>query len=127
MSSRARGTDESPIPPTASQTRRENPGIPVCESSVDEEPVKNNHPVDSLPFGLTKMGLIEIYQTLQRVYPFPAGWAHGSWPMSRKFHPPVLEVVAGAILTQNVNWNNVEKALERMIQEGLVDVEPISR
>ncbi len=89
--------------------------------------MKNNHPVDSRPFGFTKMGLIEIYQTLQRAYPFPAGWAHGSWPMSRKFHPPGLEVVAGAILTQNVNWNNVEKALERMIQEGLVDVETISR
>ena len=73
------------------------------------------------------MGLIEIYQTLQQVYPFPAGWPRGNWPVSRKFHPYHLEVVAGAILTQNVNWNNVEKALERMIQEGLVDVETISR
>ena len=75
---------------------------------------------------LTKMGLIEIYQTLQQTYPFPAGWPRGDWPVRRKFHPPRLEVVAGAILTQIVNWNNVEKALERMILEGLVDVASIS-
>jgi endonuclease-3 related protein len=70
-------------------------------------------------------GLIAIYLSLKRVYPFPAGWPGGDWPVSGKFHPPRFEVVAGAILTQNVNWNNVEKALGRMVQEGLVDAEAI--
>ncbi|MEE8348294.1 MAG: endonuclease [Acidobacteriota bacterium] len=68
---------------------------------------------------------LQIYQALERIYPSPAGWPGGDWPVSRNFQPPGLEVVVGAILTQNVNWNNVEKALERMIQEGLVDEETI--
>ena len=71
-------------------------------------------------------GLIAIYLTLKRVYPFPAGWPGGDWPVSGKFHPLRFEVVAGAVLTQNVSWNNVEKALERMVQESLVDAEAIN-
>ncbi len=70
-------------------------------------------------------GLVAIYQTLEKVYPFAAGWSGGDWPVSGNFNPPRFEVVAGAILTQNVNWKNVEKALERMVQERLVDVESI--
>jgi len=70
-------------------------------------------------------GLVAIYQTFERVYPLAAGWPGGDWPVSGNFNPPRFEVVAGAILTQNVNWNNVEKALERMVQESLVDAEAI--
>ena len=72
-------------------------------------------------------GLVDVYLALKRAYPSPAGWPHGDWPVGGKFDPPCLEVVVGAILTQNVNWNNVEKALERMIQANLVDAEAISR
>jgi endonuclease-3 related protein len=71
-------------------------------------------------------GLVDVYLALKRAYPFPAGWPGGDWPVGGKFDPPHFEVVAGAILTQNVNWNNVEKALERMIQAHLVDAKAIN-
>lgn len=76
---------------------------------------------------MAKMGLVEIYRILKQFYPFPVGWPGGDWPVSGEFNPPRLEVVAGAILTQNVTWTNAEKAIEGMIQEGLVDVEGIMR
>ena len=71
--------------------------------------------------------LIKIFQTLEKAYPSPKGWPHGEWPLSEKFKPLRLEVVVGAILTQNVNWNNVEKALSRMIEEQLVEADCIER
>ncbi len=37
------------------------------------------------------------------------------WPTSGEFEPPELEICIGAILTQNTNWKNVEKALENLI------------
>ncbi len=71
--------------------------------------------------------LIKIFQTLEKAYPSPKGWPHGEWPLSEKFKPLRLEVVVGAILTQNVNWKNVEKALSRMIEEQLVEADRIER
>ncbi len=71
--------------------------------------------------------LIKIFQTLEKAYPSPKGWPHGEWPLSEKFKPLRLEVVVGAILTQNVNWKNVEKALSRMIEEQLVEADCIER
>ncbi len=71
--------------------------------------------------------LIKIFQTLEKAYPSPKGWPHGEWPLSEKFKPLRLEVVVGAILTQNVNWRNVEKALSRMIEEQLVEADCIER
>ncbi len=67
--------------------------------------------------------LIKIFQTLVKAYPSPRGWPHGEWPLSEKFKPLRLEVVVGAILTQNVNWKNVEKALSRMIEAHLVEAD----
>lgn len=37
------------------------------------------------------------------------------------------EVVIGAILTQNTNWNNVEKALAELRKAGLLSLESLSR
>jgi len=71
--------------------------------------------------------LIKICQTLEKAYPAPEGWPHGEWPLSGEFRPRRLEVVVGAVLTQNVNWQNVEKALSRMIEEQLVDADRIER
>lgn len=48
--------------------------------------------------------LTEIYQTLQNHYGH-RGW----WPGGSK-----LEIIIGAILTQNTNWKNVEKALHNL-------------
>ncbi len=47
------------------------------------------------------------------------------WPMSGKFSPKELEVCIGAILTQNTNWKNVEKALKRMTDEKMTTAESI--
>ena len=69
--------------------------------------------------------LIKICQTLEKAYPSPKGWPNGEWPLSGKFKPRRLEVVVGAILTQNVNWKNVEKALSRMIEAHLVEADRI--
>ena len=71
--------------------------------------------------------LIKICQTLEKAYPSPKGWPHGEWPLSGEFRPLRLEVVVGAVLTQNVNWKNVEKALPRMIEEQLVEADRIER
>lgn len=76
------------------------------------------HPAD-LP------SIIEIYQTLEKAYPSLKDWPGGEWPISGKFNPPRLEVVLGAILTQNVSWRNVKKALSRMIDEQLVEANRI--
>lgn len=66
------------------------------------------------------LGLLDIYQSLRRVYPLLEGWPNGDWPISRHFRPPRFEVILGSILTQNTNWKNVEKALKQLVQEGLV-------
>ncbi|MBK8268372.1 MAG: endonuclease III domain-containing protein [Planctomycetes bacterium] len=52
-----------------------------------------------------------IYDALLRAYG-PRNW----WPGESK-----TEVVIGAILTQNTNWKNVEKAMERLRHGNLID------
>ncbi len=37
----------------------------------------------------------------------------------------VLEIMVGAILTQNTQWSNVEKALENLRNRGLLSLEPL--
>ncbi|UCD02996.1 MAG: endonuclease [Candidatus Aenigmatarchaeota archaeon] len=48
------------------------------------------------------------------------------WPVSHKFRPREFEVCAGAILTQNTNWKNVEKALELLYKNGMRTPEKIA-
>ena len=69
--------------------------------------------------------LIQICQTLQDAYPVLKGWPNGEWPLSGEFRPQRFEVVVGAVLAQNVNWSNVEKALSRMIEKQLVEAHQI--
>ncbi len=71
--------------------------------------------------------LINFYRTLEKAYPSPKSWPNGEWPLSGEFRPRRLEVVVGAVLTQNVNWKNVERALRRMIEEQLVEANRIER
>lgn len=56
-------------------------------------------------------GLFRIYETLNRFF----GNLHW-WPGETPF-----EVAVGAILTQNTNWLNVEKAIGRLKSEGLLE------
>jgi len=48
----------------------------------------------------------------------PQGW----WPGETPF-----EVVVGAILTQNTNWKNVERAIASLKREGLLDPQALDR
>ncbi|GAM09231.1 putative endonuclease [Geobacter sp. OR-1] len=59
--------------------------------------------------------LLDIYERLYRRFG-PCRW----WPADTPF-----EVCVGAILTQNTNWANVEKALANLKQEDLLTPEGI--
>ncbi len=64
------------------------------------------------------MAVMGIYKRLMKQHG-PQGW----WPCrtGKKF-----EVCIGAILTQNTNWNNVEKALDNMIKADCISAEKIA-
>ena len=59
--------------------------------------------------------LIEIYQLLLDHFG-PQKW----WPGETQF-----EIVTGAILTQNTNWGNVEKAINNLKSANLLDIEKL--
>lgn len=60
--------------------------------------------------------------TLRQLYDLLRAQISGGswWPAESRF-----EVCAGAILTQNTNWGNVEKSLDRLKGAGLMDPEAI--
>jgi len=58
-----------------------------------------------------KKVLTEIYSVLYKHFG-PQHW----WPGETPF-----EIAVGAILTQNTNWGNVEKAIENLKQSGTLD------
>lgn len=55
--------------------------------------------------------LLQIYRLLHRAYG-DQGW----WPGDSPF-----EIMAGAILTQNTNWKNVERALTNLVDHEALD------
>ncbi len=55
---------------------------------------------------------LKIYQLLINHYG-PQGWWPGETP---------LEVIVGAVLTQNTAWKNVEKAIRNLKEAGLMDL-----
>ena len=59
-----------------------------------------------------KNRLMEMYKRLLSFFG-PQNW----WPADTPF-----EVVIGAILTQNTNWKNVEKAIENLKKEGFLSI-----
>ncbi len=64
-----------------------------------------------------KERLLEIYR---RLFDFfgPLNW----WPAKDE-----LEIAVGAILTQNTNWRNAEKAIRNLKQKGLLSVNALSK
>jgi len=60
----------------------------------------------------TKTVLAAMYQRLFKAFG-PQKW----WPAKTRF-----EVIVGAILTQNTNWRNVEKALFRLKNKKLLSL-----
>ena len=61
--------------------------------------------------------LCSIYKRLLGFYG-PLHW----WPAETK-----LEIIIGAILTQNTSWQNVVKAIDILKREGLLDVSALLR
>ncbi len=61
------------------------------------------------------MRVRELYEKLLAFYG-PQNW----WPAETPF-----EVVVGAILTQNTAWRNVERAIDNLKREGILDPESI--
>lgn len=61
--------------------------------------------------------LLEIYTRLYRVLG-PQHW----WPGDSPF-----EVIVGAVLTQNTTWNNVEKAIARLRENDLLNIEAMTQ
>ncbi len=57
---------------------------------------------------------ILYFQLLKRFgFPGPWPWFHQGFPSTKE------EIIIGAILTQNTNWNNVEKALKNLRENQL--------
>ncbi|MGW8181741.1 MAG: endonuclease [bacterium] len=69
--------------------------------------------------------LFKIYHLLETSLSLAEGWPGGRWPVSGGFKPPEFEIVVGAILSQNTNWKNVEKALRRLSIGGIKDAQSI--
>ncbi|MFH0789016.1 MAG: endonuclease III domain-containing protein [Pseudomonadota bacterium] len=61
--------------------------------------------------------LLEIYDRLVTHFG-PSHWWPGESP---------LEIMVGAILTQNTSWNNVERAIERLKIEGALSASFLNR
>lgn len=69
---------------------------------------------------------VKLYQILQNKLG-NQNW----WPKDNKYHiknnsDPRFEIIIGAILTQNTAWSNVEKALNNLKKENILDIEKIS-
>ena len=64
-----------------------------------------------------RTGLVEVYNKLLDQF----GHKHW-WPADTSF-----EVVAGAILTQQTKWENVEKAIKNLKERGCMKAESLSR
>ncbi|BCV21821.1 endonuclease III domain-containing protein [Moorella sp. Hama-1] len=75
---------------------------------------RGNHPTQSLITGAAAR-LQEIFERLYRHFG-PRHW----WPAETPF-----EVIVGAILTQNVAWKNVEKAIANLNRAGLLTPEAV--
>ena len=61
--------------------------------------------------------LMQIYRSLYKAFG-PRHW----WPGETPF-----EIMAGAVLTQNTSWRNVEKAIEQLKQRGVLTPDGIHR
>ncbi len=57
----------------------------------------------------------------------PEGKLHPEYSNGPKNEKQQLEVIFGAILTQNTNWKNVEKAIAELNRNDLIDVKKISK
>jgi endonuclease-3 related protein len=62
---------------------------------------------------VTGQRLMKVFELLSNHFG-PQNW----WPAETE-----LEMIVGAVLTQNTNWKNVEKAIENLKDKGLLSLE----
>lgn len=72
---------------------------------------------DTILSASTDQRLMAMYKILLKHFG-PQNW----WPGDSTF-----EMMVGAVLTQNTNWKNVEKALDNLKSDGLVSVDAIHK
>ena len=65
----------------------------------------------------TSQRLLEIYKHLLDYFG-PQNW----WPAETK-----EEIIIGAVLTQNTNWKNVEKAISNLKNNGILSIKEIDK
>ena len=73
--------------------------------------------VDKIMITATGKSLIEIYNLLLSSFG-PQNW----WPAETE-----LEMMVGAVLTQNTSWNNVEKAILNLKEKSLLSIQNLSQ
>lgn len=67
----------------------------------------------------TSAFLNSVFSLLAVSLPPDRTWPDGNWPLIGGFDPPWLEIVLGAVLTQNTRWENVSKTLPQLKARGL--------
>lgn len=72
--------------------------------------------MDEIVVTTTSQTLMDIYNLLFSAFG-PQNW----WPAETE-----TEMMVGAILTQNTSWNNVEKAIQNLKEEGLLSITGLS-
>lgn len=60
--------------------------------------------------------IFKLYKLLKMHYGSMDNW----WHVTNRFKPNYFEICVSAILTQNTNWKNVEKALDTLVKNNLV-------
>jgi len=73
--------------------------------------------VDKIMITATGKSLMEIYNLLLSSFG-PQNW----WPAETE-----LEMMVGAVLTQNTSWNNVEKAILNLKEKSLLSIQNLSQ
>jgi endonuclease-3 related protein len=58
--------------------------------------------------------LYRVIEKLQSDLPPDPSWPNRGWPINHCFNPRSLEILVGAVLTQNTRWERVDEALRRI-------------
>lgn len=71
------------------------------------------------------MGPQRLFEELRAALAFDPTWPDGDWPVRWEFRPDSFEIAVGSVLTQNIRWENVERALEGLARASLADPDAI--
>ena len=65
--------------------------------------------------------LLTLYKQLLKYF------GHQKWWPTKTKKNKQFEIIIGAILTQNTAWRNVEKAIDNLLEENLIDPKKLAR